>query len=105
MREPDEPAQVAHEGREGIEKARRFHPDVILCDIGLPQMDGYQVARELRADASLSSTYVVALSGYALPEDVERSRLAGFDKHLAKPPDLAALERMLEALPRPSRAV
>jgi CheY-like chemotaxis protein/nitrogen-specific signal transduction histidine kinase len=95
--------EVAHEGREGIEKARRFHPDVILCDIGLPQMDGYQVARELRTDASLSSTYVVALSGYAQPEDVERSRLAGFDEHLVKPPDLGALDRMLRELPHTAR--
>ncbi|WP_170229901.1 PAS domain S-box protein [Polyangium fumosum] len=91
----DHVVEVAFAGPEGIEKARRFEPDVVLCDIGLPGMDGYGVARTIRADPKLRSVYLVALSGYALQEDVERSRQAGFDRHMAKPPSLSALEKML----------
>ena len=91
--------EVAYAGPEGIEKARAFSPDVVLCDIGLPGLDGYGVARAFRADPRLGSTYMVALSGYALQEDVERAKQAGFDRHMAKPPDLAALEALLAERP------
>jgi len=87
--------EVAYTGREGIEKAHAFHPDVVLCDIGLPEMDGYEVARAMRADVDLSRVALVALSGYAQPEDVETARKAGFDAHLAKPPSIDTLERAL----------
>ncbi|HMA91912.1 MAG TPA: response regulator, partial [Polyangiaceae bacterium] len=70
-------------------------PDVILCDIGLPGMDGYEVARSLRANASLCGTRLVALSGYALPEDLRRATEAGFDAHLAKPPSFEKLTMLL----------
>ncbi|MDI3291479.1 PAS domain S-box protein [Polyangium sp. 15x6] len=96
----DHVVEVAFAGPEGIEKARRFKPDVVLCDIGLPGMDGYGVARTMRADPKLRSVYLVALSGYALQEDVERSRQAGFDRHMAKPPNLTALEKMLSEVGR-----
>jgi CheY-like chemotaxis protein len=95
----DNVVEVALAGAEGIEKARAFRPDVVLCDIGLPGIDGYEVARVMRADPELRSTYLVALTGYALQEDIERSRQAGFDGHMAKPPDLGALEQMLAAAP------
>ncbi len=84
--------ETAGSGIEGIEKARAVHPDVVLCDIGLPGIDGYEVARRMRSDPELGGISLVALSGYATPEDVERSREAGFGQHLAKPPDLAVLE-------------
>jgi two-component system CheB/CheR fusion protein len=86
---------VAYNGPEGIAKARAFWPEVVLCDIGLPGMDGFEVARAFRADEWLKGTYLVALSGYALPEDVQRAEEAGFDRHLAKPPSLEKLERVL----------
>jgi CheY-like chemotaxis protein len=88
--------EVAYSGRDGIEKARAFHPDVVLCDIGLPEMDGYEVARTIRADPELSRVALVAVSGYAQPEDVATAREAGFDAHLAKPPSIETLERILE---------
>jgi PAS domain S-box-containing protein len=87
--------EVAYSGREGIEKARAFHPEVVLCDIGLPEMDGYEVARAMRADPELGRVGLVAVSGYAQPEDVAMSKEAGFDAHLAKPPSIEALERTL----------
>jgi signal transduction histidine kinase len=97
---------VAYSGPEGLEKARSFRPDVVLCDIGLPGMDGYEVARAVREDPALRSIFLVALSGYALPEDLEKAAAAGFHHHLAKPPSVDALERVLSELletPQPVR--
>ncbi|MBI5544678.1 MAG: response regulator [Deltaproteobacteria bacterium] len=93
---------IAHDGLRGLETARALRPEIILCDIGLPGMDGYAVARELRDDPDLRDTYLVALSGYAQLEDLQQSAKAGFALHLAKPPDLEALERVLAEAPRPS---
>jgi PAS domain S-box-containing protein len=87
--------EVAYTGREGIEKAQAFYPDVVLCDIGLPEMDGYEVARRMRADPALGSVALIALSGYAQPEDVEMARESGFDAHLAKPAGADTLARAL----------
>jgi PAS domain S-box-containing protein len=93
-------AEVAHVGAAGVEAARWFRPDVILCDIGLPGgMDGYGVARTLRADAEQAEATLIALSGYGQEEDVRKARQAGFDRHLTKPVDPVALTRLLEALP------
>ena len=90
---------VAYNGPEGIEKARQLRPEVVLSDIGLPGMSGTEVARAFRRDAMLRNTYLVALSGYALPEDLERAVEAGFDRHLAKPPSLEKLEELLASAP------
>jgi len=87
--------QTAADGVAGLALARAFDPDVVLCDLGLPTMDGFAVARAIRADPALRHGRLVAVSGYARPEDVARSRSAGFDSHLAKPVTLAALEAEL----------
>jgi PAS domain S-box-containing protein len=87
--------EVAHSGGDGIEQARRFRPEVVLCDIGLPKMDGYEVARAMRADPELTHLYLVALTGYALPEDIQRAEAAGFNRHLPKPPTDESLQRAL----------
>jgi PAS domain S-box-containing protein len=89
--------EVAKSGSDGLSRARRFQPEVVLCDIGLPGMNGYDVARAFRADPDLRATMLVALSGYAQAEDVERARGAGFDRHLAKPASIDNLKRILEA--------
>ncbi|WP_416397671.1 CheR family methyltransferase [Allohahella sp. A8] len=88
--------EIVHEGQQGLEKAKDTHPDVILCDIGLPGMDGYEVARQVRSDESLNDTVLIALSGYAMPEDLERAFAAGFDHHLAKPANLQKLSSILD---------
>jgi signal transduction histidine kinase/HAMP domain-containing protein len=88
---------VAFRGGEGIEKARAWRPDVLVCDIGLPDMEGHEVARAIRGDPALNSVFLVALSGYALPDDVRKASEAGFDEHLAKPPNLARLKDLLAA--------
>jgi two-component system, chemotaxis family, CheB/CheR fusion protein len=86
--------KVARTGPEGLALARSFRPSIVLCDIGLPGMSGYEVAREMRADPSLASIYRIALTGYAMPEDVRRCEQAGFDHHVAKPLDLEALREL-----------
>jgi len=91
---------VAYDSAAGLAMAPEFQPDVLLCDIGLPDMDGYEVARSFRCDEALKDVFLVALTGYALPEDLERATKAGFDRHLAKPLDLTALEQILADLPR-----
>jgi signal transduction histidine kinase len=91
--------EIAYDGRAGIEKARAFRPDVALCDITLPEMDGYAVARAIRSDPALARTLLVAVTGCALPDDERRAAEAGFDEHLAKPATLAALEKLLAGVP------
>jgi two-component system CheB/CheR fusion protein len=89
---------VAHSGPEGLAKARQFHPDLVFCDIGLPGMEGYEVARRFRADEGLKHAHLVALSGYALPEDLRRAAEAGFDRHIAKPPTIAKIASAVREL-------
>jgi CheY-like chemotaxis protein len=91
--------ELAHDGRAALAKARTFQPDAVVCDIGLPEMNGYEVARALRSEAGPSRPTLVALSGYAQPEDIARGRKAGFDAHLAKPPSLEALILLLAQAP------
>ncbi len=98
---------VAHDGVRGVEAARVYQPDVVLCDIGLPELDGFGVAQALRADPDehVRSAFLVALSGYALPEDIAKATAAGFDAHMAKPADLSVLQRLLsDAAPRMRKA-
>jgi two-component system CheB/CheR fusion protein len=87
--------EIAGSGPEGIEKARVFNPDVVICDIGLPGMSGYDVAKAFRADPTLHTAVLVALSGYAQPEDLQRAAEAGFEAHLAKPASIERLEEVL----------
>jgi CheY-like chemotaxis protein len=91
----DGSVEVAVSGMEGIEKARQLRPDVVLCDIGLPDIQGDEVARRLRADPELKSIPLLALSAHALPEDREQSIRAGFDEHLTKPPSFEMLEKQI----------
>jgi CheY-like chemotaxis protein len=87
--------QVALSGQEALERIESFQPDVALLDIGMPGMDGYELARRLRAIPRLKSTRLVALTGYGQMEDRERAFAAGFDEHLVKPVGLEVLERTL----------
>jgi PAS domain S-box-containing protein len=79
--------ECAYDGSEALRTARRFHPDVVLLDIGLPEVDGYEVARRLREEPPSSRLLLVAVTGYGTVEDRKRSREAGFDYHLVKPVD------------------
>jgi CheY-like chemotaxis protein len=90
---------VAYDGAAGLVMAREFRPEIIICDIGLPgDMDGYAVARALRRDAVTASAFLIALTGYAQPEDRRQALAAGFDAHMAKPPSPEKLEEILGVL-------
>jgi CheY-like chemotaxis protein len=85
---------VAADGEAGVEQAILLRPSVAIVDIGLPNLDGYEVARRVRA-ALGQGIRLVALTGYGDPEDVERTSAAGFDAHLTKPVALDRLEAIL----------
>jgi CheY-like chemotaxis protein len=87
--------EVAHTGREGIETARRFEPEVICCDIGLPEFDGYKVAQQLRQEARLQGVYLIGVSGYGQEHDKQRARESGFDAYLVKPINLLEVETLM----------
>jgi two-component system CheB/CheR fusion protein len=98
--------RTAHDGSTAIEAAQAWRPDIILLDIGLPGMDGYEVARRLRAISHLRTCILVAVTGYGQEEDRRRSAKAGFNHHLVKPVDPQALTSLLaECSPPPAAAV
>jgi PAS domain S-box-containing protein len=86
---------VAHDGREAVERATDFEPDAILLDIGMPNMNGYDACRAIRATPQGRDALIVALSGYGTEDDRRKSAEAGFDAHLVKPVDPEALEQLL----------
>ncbi|UVW27631.1 ATP-binding protein [Massilia sp. H6] len=92
---------VAYDGSSGYACALRERPDVMLLDIGLPDMDGHELARRLRASSVTAGATLVALTGYGQSEDRERAREAGFDRHLVKPADLSALLAILAQARQP----
>ena len=87
--------RVVNDGGAALDVAQANVPDVVLIDIGLPGMDGYEVARRLRQQPPLQRSLLIALTGYGQPEDRKRSRAAGFDYHLVKPVDPTELEELL----------
>jgi CheY-like chemotaxis protein len=86
---------VAIDGPAAIEVVRQFSPDVVILDIGLPRMDGYEVARRLRADPETQSAVLIALSGYSREEDRQLAEDAGFDYHFAKPIEFSVIQKLL----------
>ncbi|MGH8638600.1 MAG: ATP-binding protein, partial [Burkholderiales bacterium] len=86
-------AEVAYDGATALARARASPPDVVLCDLGLPGLTGYDVARALRAERS--GIRLVAISGYAQPEDIAAAKEAGFEQHIAKPIDPEAVRNLL----------
>lgn len=87
--------EVALSGADGLDQARRFRPDVVLCDIGLPGMSGHEVATRLRQDPETASLHLIALTGYGTEEDRQRAAEAGFDLHLTKPVQPEHLQQVL----------
>lgn len=90
---------VAYSGLEGVDLARRFHPQVILSDLGLPDLDGYAVARALRADPATARAWLIAITGYGQTDDQRQAHEAGFDRYLTKPVDPDDLLGLLASLP------
>ena len=86
---------LAHNGPEALRAAERFQPQVIILDIGLPGMNGYEVAKRLRQQPEFKSAMLVAVTGYGQEEDRRRSREAGFNFHLTKPVEPDDLRRLI----------
>ncbi|MGZ3305055.1 MAG: response regulator [Asticcacaulis sp.] len=85
------------DGRSAVDAAHDFHPDVVLLDLGMPLMDGYEVCRRLRSDASLGEVTVVAQTGWGHDEVRQRTADAGFNHHLTKPLDIDALVQLIDS--------
>lgn len=90
--------QVAHEAQSALQAVQTHHPEVVLMDIGLPGMDGWQVARQLRQQQGDEKVVLVAITGHGEAEDRRRSREAGFNHHLVKPIDPDVLQQFLSNL-------
>ena len=93
---------VAYTGPAGVETAKEWKPDIVLCYIGLPGLDGYGIARELRGNPATCHARLIAITGYGGDEDRLRTREAGFDAHLVKPADPAAIHELLARSARAS---
>jgi CheY-like chemotaxis protein len=92
--------QTAYDGPSALQRARELRPALVFLDLGMPGMDGYEVARRLRGEPELCGAVLVALTGWGQEEDRRRSAEAGLDHHLVKPADPAAVQRLLaEARP------
>jgi two-component system CheB/CheR fusion protein len=89
----------AGDGRTGLALVRTLRPDIVVLDIGLPEVDGFEVARQIRCDPALSATRIIALTGSGRQDDREAAREAGIDQVLLKPIDLAFLESLLGRAP------
>ena len=89
---------VAYDGASALEMAKMHHPSLVFLDLGMPGMDGYEVARQLRDIPELKQTVLAALTGWGQPEDRRRTAEAGFDHHLVKPPDAHVVEGLLAGL-------
>jgi CheY-like chemotaxis protein len=88
--------RTAYDGEAALEAARAHRPDIAFLDIGLPKLDGYELAKCLRHDVALGHITLVAMTGYGQAADRERARVAGFDEHLIKPVDFSKVERLLD---------
>jgi two-component system CheB/CheR fusion protein len=87
---------VAYSGTEGVRLAEEWRPDVVLSDIGLPDLDGYGVARALRKNPATSAARLIAVTGYGSEADRRRCREVGFEHHFVKPLDFEALQGVLD---------
>jgi CheY-like chemotaxis protein len=88
-------AMASYSGPDGVRAAEQLRPDLVLCDIGLPGLDGYGVAKTLRQNPSTAKARLIAVTAYGRDEDRRRSHEAGFDRHLVKPVDLVTLQAVL----------
>jgi CheY-like chemotaxis protein len=90
--------RTAYDGQQGLDLAEEFRPDVVLLDIGLPKLNGYEACRRIREQPWGKGMVLIALTGWGQEDDVRRSHQAGFDHHVVKPVDPNALMRLLAGL-------
>src|SRR6185369_12451846 len=90
--------RVVNDGAGALSAMEKYRPDVVLLDIGMPKMDGYEVARRIRERKEFDAVTLIALTGWGQEDDRRRTREAGFDHHLIKPADITALQALLVSL-------
>ena len=93
--------QTAHDGLEAVQAAATFRPEVVLLDIGLPKMNGYEAAKLIRDQSGNRKVAIIAMTGWGQEDDIRRALEAGFDHHLTKPVEPAALSRLLALITPP----
>jgi CheY-like chemotaxis protein len=91
----DHEVETAFDGPSALVSIEAKRPEIVLLDIGLPGMDGYEVARTLRADRRFDDVFLVAVTGYGQEDDRQRAKAAGFDRHLVKPVETSKLRELL----------
>ncbi len=96
----DNDIRTAYDGQQGVDEAGEFQPDVVLLDIGLPKLNGYEACRRIREQAWGKGVVLIALTGWGQEEDRRRSHEAGFDHHIVKPVDPQDLMKLLAGLQR-----
>lgn len=89
--------KIAHDGAQALEAVRSFRPDVAFLDIGMPVLTGYEVAQAVRAEPWGREVTLIAVTGWGQPDDKQRAHRAGFDRHLVKPIDPDAVDRLLDS--------
>jgi CheY-like chemotaxis protein len=94
--------RTAHSAAEALELVRGEKPDIVISDIGMPEMDGYAFARRLRQEGLLEGVVLVALTGYGQVSDKQQALAAGFDLHLVKPASFETIQSLLASLPAPT---
>ena len=87
---------VAHSGQDALDAVRRDRPDAVILDIGMPDLNGYEVARRIREEPRGRDVFLLAITGWGHPDDVARAKTAGFNEHLTKPVDAENVVRLLE---------
>ena len=92
--------RIAHSGQDALAAVDAFKPDIVFLDIGMPDMNGFEVAQHIRGNPQAGNPVLVALTGWGGDRDRQRSKKAGFDEHLTKPADLALIEDMLSRVMR-----
>ena len=92
-------AYIARDGAQAVQLAAEVRPELILLDIGMPVVDGYEACRRLRADPRSAGAFIVAVTGWGQDQDKARAKQSGFDAHLTKPADLDVVEKMLANVP------
>jgi CheY-like chemotaxis protein len=95
LRRSGHDVRTAHDGPAALETASDYRPNVVLLDIGLPELDGYEVAKRIRQHALLQNVVLVAMTGYGQESDRQRAREAGFDHHLVKPTAFEQMQKIL----------
>ena len=94
---------IAHDGLAAVKAAETFQPDVIVLDIGMPALNGYEAARRIRSQGANGDVLLIALTGYGQDSDKSRAKEAGFDLHVVKPVDIAKIEEILAMPPGPPK--